>query len=164
MSALSNILANFDARSKALNDKKVGINEFLRAAKLPNPLREKIRRFYDYKLSHSNKAQLSNIRFNADQILEELNSKLRADVVVHLEKELISKIPFFRNKPAQFIADALSMFQPTIFYEGDYITKEGHQANEMYFLTKGSVSVHVDKIQVGTVSEGSYFGEVGCFM
>ena len=125
VSTLSNILSNFDARNKALKDKRISINEFLRAAKLPHPLREKIRRFYEYKLSHSHKAFLSNIRFNADQILEELNNKLRADVVMHLEQELIIKIPFFRNKPPEFIADALSMLQPTIYYEGDYITKEG---------------------------------------
>ena len=35
------------------------------------------------------------------------------------------------------ITDIISMFQPMVFQESDFICKEGTQADEMFFLVKG---------------------------
>jgi CRP-like cAMP-binding protein len=77
---------------------------------------------------------------------------------------LISKIPFLKDKVPQFVADIISMFQPMVFQEGDFVCKEGTQADEMYFLIKGKAGIYYGQKLVVVIEEGSYFGEIGCIM
>jgi CRP-like cAMP-binding protein len=77
---------------------------------------------------------------------------------------LISKIPFLKDKVPQFVADIISMFQPMVFQEGDFVCKEGTQADEMYFLLKGKAGIYYGQKLVVVIEEGSYFGEIGCIM
>ena len=53
------------------------------------------------------------------------------------------------------------MLQPMIAHEGEFIVKEGSQADEMFFLTKGVASVLYGQKSVLSLEEGSYFGEIG---
>ena len=64
----------------------------------------------------------------------------------------------------QFVADTISMFQPMVFQEGDYICKEGTQADEMFFMVKGKAGIYYGDKLVVVIEEGSYFGEIGCIM
>ena len=56
------------------------------------------------------------------------------------------------------------MFQPMVFHEGDFVCKEGTQADEMYFLVKGKAGIYYGQKLVVVIEEGSYFGEIGCIM
>ena len=76
---------------------------------------------------------------------------------------LNSRFKYFTSVP-QFVADTISMFQPMVFQEGDYICKEGTQADEMFFLTKGKAGIYYGKKLIVVIEEGSYFGEIGCIM
>merc|ERR1712194_211335 len=63
-----------------------------------------------------------------------------------------------------FVADTISMFQPMVVHEGDFICKEGTQADEMFFLVKGHAGIYYGSKLVVVIEEGSYFGEIGCIM
>ena len=56
------------------------------------------------------------------------------------------------------------MFQPHVYQEDDYICKEGTQADEMFFLTKGKAGIYYGTKLIVVIEEGSYFGEIGCIM
>ena len=105
-----------------------------------------------------------NNHYDADALLEELGSTLRTDILLHLERDLVAKIPFFAGKVPQFVADTLSMLQPMVFQLGDTIVREGSQADEMYFLVRGRATVLYGEKEVLTIEAGSYFGEIGCIM
>jgi len=102
--------------------------------------------------------------YDADEILQELSTTLRNDIITHVEAELISKIPFFLGKSPTFVANTIQMLQPMVVHEGDYIIKEGSAADEMYFLIKGTAAVYYGSTQVKRLEEGSYFGEIGCIL
>ena len=99
--------------------------------KFPPAIAKRIRTYFEYKLSNSHRALLMSCQYDADELLDELSSSLRADVLLFVERELISKIKFFENKPPQFVADAVTMLQPVVYQEGDSIVTEGSQADEM---------------------------------
>lgn len=99
-----------------------------------------------------------------NELLDEMGSGLRSEVLLFLDRHLISKIPFFQGKVPQFVADTISMFQPMVFQEGDYICKEGTQADEMFFLIRGKAGIYYGEKLVVVIEEGSYFGEIGCIM
>ena len=107
---------------------------------------------------------MNSTHYDADSILDELSSNLRAEILLFVERVLIEKIPFFRGKIPQFIADCITMFQPMVFQEGDFVIKEGSAADEMYFLTKGRCAVYYGPKRMVSITEGSYFGEIGCIM
>ena len=165
VSSMSTIMASFDRQNKAIKEKMHSVNAFIQDAKLPATTAKLIRRYYDFALTaNKNKSLLNSNVYNADMILEELSSGLRAEVLLYVERALVSKIPFLKGKIPQFVADCITMFQPMVFQEGDFIIKEGSAADEMYFLIKGRCAVYYGNKKMVSMTEGSYFGEVGCIM
>ena len=162
VSSMSSIMSTFDAQNKAIRDKMLSVNSFVRSAKLPLPLAQRVRSYFEFRSSQ--RTFLMSDHFNADALLEELGSALRTDILLHLERDLISKIPFFGGKVPQFVADTISMLQPMVFQVGDTIVREGSQADEMYFLVRGRATVLYGEKEVLTIEAGSYFGEIGCIM
>ena len=131
VSSMSTVMSTFNAQNKAVRDKMICVNEFIRNAKLPKPLAKSIRDFFEFKLSRSQRTFLMCDHYDADLLLDEMNSVLRSDVILYLERELVGKIPFFQDKMPQFIADMICMLQPVIVQSGDFIIREGDQADEM---------------------------------
>ena len=164
VSSMSTIMSTFDAKTKAVRDKMICINEFVRTAKLSPNLAKRVRSYFEFKLSHSQRAFLMCSQYNSDEILCELSSNLRAEILLFLEDNLVSNIPFFKGKVPQFIADTISMFQPMVFQKGDFIVKENTQADEMFFLVKGRAGIYYGNNFALAVEQGSYFGEIGCIM
>jgi len=164
VSSMSTIMSSFDAQNKAVRDKMLCVNEFIRTAKLPKELSKQFRDFFEFKLARSQHAFLISSNYDVDELLDELGSGLRADVLLYMDRHLISKIPFLQNKVPQFVADVISMFQPMVFQEGDFICKEGTQADEMFFLIKGKAGIYYGSKLIVVIEEGSYFGEIGCIM
>lgn len=164
VSAMSTIMSSFDAQNKAVREKMMCVNEFIRAGKLPKELAKRVRDFFEFKLARSQHAFLISTNYDVDELIDELGSGLRADVLLYMDRHLIDKIPFLQNKVPQFVADTMSMFQPMVFQEGDFICKEGTQADEMFFLVKGHAGIYYGSKLVVVIEEGSYFGEIGCIM
>jgi len=157
-------MSSFDAQNKAIREKMTCVNEFVRTAKLPKDLAKQVRDFYEFKLARSQHSFLMSSNYDVDELLDELGSGLRADVLLYMDRSLISAIPFLQNKVPQFVADCISMFQPMVFQADDYICKENTQADEMYFLVKGRAGIYYGSKLVHVLEEGSYFGEIGCIM
>lgn len=164
VSSMSSIMNSFDAQNKAIRDKMMTVNEFCRTAKLPKELSRQVRDFFEFKMAKSQHAFLISSNYDVDELLDELGSGLRADVLLYMDRQLISKVPFLQNKVPQFVADIISMFQPMVFQENDYICKEGTQADEMFFLIKGKAGIYYGSKLIVMLDEGSYFGEIGCIM
>lgn len=164
VSCMSTVMSTFNAQNKAVRDKMMCVNEFARAAKLPRELSKNVREFFEFKLSRSQRAFLMSDHYDADELLYEMSSSLRSEVILFMHRELISKIPFFHDKIPQFQADMISLLQPVVVQMSDYIVKEGDSADEMYFLIKGKAAVYYgNKLQLN-IEQGSYFGEIGCLM
>ena len=162
VSSMSSIMSTFDSQNKAIRDKMLSVNAFIRSAKLPLPLAQRVRSYFEFRSSQ--RTFLLNNHYDADALLEELGSTLRTDILLHLERDLIAKIPFFAGKVPQFVADTLSMLQPMVFQVGDTIVREGSQADEMYFLVRGHATVLYGEKEVLAIEAGSYFGKIGCIM
>ena len=147
VSSMSSIMSSFDAQNKAIREKMTCVNEFVRTAKLPKDLSKQVRDFYEFKLARSQHSFLMSSNYDVDELLDELGSGLRADVLLYMDRNLISAIPFLQNKVPQFVADCISMFQPMVFQADDYICKENTQADEMYFLVKGRAGIYYGVFQ-----------------
>ena len=100
VSSMSTIMASFDAQNTAVRDKMNCVNEFIRSAKLPKHLSKQVRDFFEFKLQRQRQFLVSS-NYDVDELLDELGSGLRADVLLYMDRHLISKIPFLKDKVPQ---------------------------------------------------------------
>lgn len=102
--------------------------------RLCRDLQKRVKQFYEYYLSRKS-------AFNEDIILAELSSSLRRQVVLFLNRDIITKIPFFNGEDENFVSHVVSVLRPEFCVPNDYVFKENDTGNEMYFLIKGRVSI-----------------------
>jgi len=62
-------------------------------------------------------------------------------VVLHLYKEALEKVPFFRGQHPQFITSVVTFLQLEYYAPGDVVVRQGEFGDSMYFLAQGSLEV-----------------------
>jgi cyclic nucleotide gated channel, plant len=80
------------------------------------------------------------------QILNELPQNLRIELALLMNKEIIKKVFFFRNKPAYFIAFIGPLLKPLRIEQQNFIYREGDPIEEIYFLTRGKAAFVSQKL------------------
>ena len=162
-----NVVASFDRIDKHNRGKMLEVNTFIREAQLPKELSVRIRKYFEYSLSNKKSAIFakgSEYGYNADDILQELSSTLKTDVIMFVERDLIKKIPFFDKKSPSFVARTVQLLQPVVVQGGNYICKQDNTADEMYFLIRGRAVVRHCEKKVATLVEGDCLGVSECIM
>eukprot|EP00500_Bicosoecida_sp_ms1_P000160 CAMPEP_0203810142 /NCGR_PEP_ID=MMETSP0115-20131106/2759_1 /ASSEMBLY_ACC=CAM_ASM_000227 /TAXON_ID=33651 /ORGANISM="Bicosoecid sp, Strain ms1" /LENGTH=1752 /DNA_ID=CAMNT_0050718925 /DNA_START=358 /DNA_END=5612 /DNA_ORIENTATION=- len=154
MASIVNRLNYGDSRYK---DKMDEVAEYLRERNITPDLRKKIRRYYEYYLSRKS-------AFDEATILSELSDSLKREAILHLNKDIIRKIPFFEAQSEGFISFVMSIMSPMFCVPRDYIFQQGEIGLEMYFLVKGRVEVvqgtGEEEAVLKELEEGSFFGEI----
>mmetsp|Transcript_139439 Transcript_139439/g.338746 ORF Transcript_139439/g.338746 Transcript_139439/m.338746 type:complete len:346 (-) Transcript_139439:39-1076(-) len=154
MASIVNQLNYGDSRYTEKMDEVV---EYLRERNVTPELRKKIRKYYEYYLARKS-------AFDETAILSELSDSLKREAVMHLNKDIIRKIPFFEAQSDGFISFVMSIMSPMFCVPRDYIFQEGEIGLEMCFLVKGRVEVvqgsGEDEAVLKELGEGSFFGEI----
>ena len=160
LSTMSSIMASFDRRNTFMRKKMDQLDQFLQDANIPMILKTQCRDYFQFRLAHNKQSH----GYNVDYLLAEMSSKLRTELLLFMNKNVIAKIPFFKDKTPQFICDCVVKLQPMRFKMSETVLREKEYASEMYFLTKGRVEVKPKGGKSLSLVEGSYFGEVGCLL
>ncbi|HRP67972.1 MAG TPA: ion transporter [Turneriella sp.] len=152
---LASMLANSDLARTQFRAKMEKIQTFMEYREVPDELQESIRTYYDY---------LWNNRrgFDESSVLDELPASLKLQVAMHLNRDIIEKVPMFSNAPQELIQEIVVSLKPMLYTPGDYICRKGEMGDEMYFISRGRVEiVSEDGATVyATLSDGSFFGEI----
>lgn len=91
------------------------IDMFAQMHKLPRSMHGRVRAYYDY-LLRNGVHDLNN------DIVTSLSPQLRQDMLLFLCSDLVAKVPFFKNKSQQFIAELIQKLQSEVFPPGEYVT------------------------------------------
>lgn len=154
MASIVNRLNYGDSRYKEKMDE---VAEYLRERNVSPDLRKKIRRYYEYYLARKS-------AFDETAIMSELSDSLKREAIMHLNKDIIRKIPFFEAQSDGFISFVMSIMSPMFCVPRDFIFQQGEIGLEMYFLVKGRVEVvqgsGEDEAILKELGEGSFFGEI----
>ena len=156
ISNLSTIMASIDSRTLNMKARISALNEFSKATKLPEDLKQRIK-------SHILLNYEENIFswFDQDSLMNELPNSLRTEVSLHMHHKIVEKIYFFQDKDPGFISYMVPKLRTICLQAGDYLYKEHEYPDEVYFLTKGKVNLKTQNgIAFKTYVQGSYFGEV----
>lgn len=156
---IASILANTDILRTQFIDKIQKINTFMRYKKIPNEMQKAILDYYDY-IWKNRKG------YDESQILKELPPSLRMKVSIHLNSDLVRKVPILKNASDDLISKIIVNLVPVVYMKGDFIFRKGDTAHHLYFISKGQVEIIAEDgiTSIGILSEGSFFGEIALLL
>jgi len=151
---IATIMSNLDfARNQHL-DKMQRINTFLRYNKIPPALHQQVHGYYSY-LWQTRRG------FDEAAVLSELPPAIRTQVEMHLRRDIVAKVPFFRGADARMIRALVAQLKPRIALPGELVIQKGDIGESMFFIANGSVDVMgADGQPVATLNDGNFFGEI----
>ena len=98
-------------------------------------------------------------------LVEELPPSLRTAVVLHVEKGLLSKLPFFHGTRRPFVAEAVLNLRSRLVSVDEVVLARGEISGAMYFVVSGGVSflasAHASAHVLGEIPAGAHFGAEG---
>jgi CRP-like cAMP-binding protein len=80
--------------------------------------------------------------------------------------DLITKVKLFEFGDPSFIMAVVRFLHPKLCMNNDYICRKDEYADQMYFVREGCVMIIASdgETLLTKLSEGDYFGEIGCLI
>ncbi|KAI3435404.1 Cyclic nucleotide-binding domain-containing protein [Psidium guajava] len=110
--------------------KRRDTEEWMRHRQLPQDLRERVRRFVQYKW-------LATHGVDEESILHGLPADLRRDIQRHLCLDLVRRVPLFSQMDDQLLDAICERLVSSLCTQGTYIVREGDPVTEMLFVIRG---------------------------
>lgn len=156
---IANIIANLDIAKSRFREKMENIDTFLKYRNIPSRLQTRIHDYYDY-LWESRKG------YDESNLLLDLPKPLKTQIAFFLNRDIIEKVPLFKEASHEFIRDIILNLSPVIYTPGDRIITYGEIGYEMYFISQGEVEVSNEEqtIIYATLSSGQFFGETALLL
>eukprot|EP01114_Cavostelium_apophysatum_P007490 TRINITY_DN1959_c0_g1_i2.p1 TRINITY_DN1959_c0_g1~~TRINITY_DN1959_c0_g1_i2.p1 ORF type:complete len:732 (+),score=190.57 TRINITY_DN1959_c0_g1_i2:112-2307(+) len=151
--SIVNLISAMNETTEEFRTRMANINLYMKNKRLPGTLTEKVRNYYNHLWSRQGGIE-------DDSILSELPTRLRTEVSLHINGDIIAKVPFFKDCNPGFINSVVQLLRPEIYTPNDIIVSEGDIGSEMFFISQGEVEVVVREKVVGTLDEGNFFGEI----
>ncbi|PSS28805.1 Cyclic nucleotide-gated ion channel like [Actinidia chinensis var. chinensis] len=99
---------------------------------LPENLRERIRRYEQYKWQETRGVDEENLICN-------LPKDLRRDIKRHLCLALLMRVPLFEKMDEQLLDAMCDRLKPVLYTEDSFIVREGDPVDEMLFIMRGKL-------------------------
>ena len=156
---IANIVTNLDITKSRFREKMENINNFLKYRNIPDQLQIRIHDYYDYLWG-------SRRGYEESDLLLDLPKPLRTQIAFFLNRDIIEKVPLFKEASHEFIRDIILNLSPVIYTPGDQIITHGEIGYEMYFISQGEVEVLNEEqtITYATLSSGQFFGETALLL
>ncbi|CAM8981522.1 unnamed protein product [Rhodiola kirilowii] len=100
--------------------------------KLPETLRERIRRHEQYKWQQTRGVE-------ENDLIRSLPKDIRRDVKRHLCLNLLMRVPMFEKMDEQLLDAMCAHLKPVLYTEKSIITREGDPVEEMIFIMRGNL-------------------------
>ena len=150
---VTSLFARLDAAHEQHLEQLDRVEAFMRANEVPSPLRSRVREYYRY-LWRSRKG------WNVSAVLADLPPKLRVEVGLFLNADIIEKVPMLKGAHRRLLEELVLELQPRVVIPGEEIFHAGETGDAMYFIQRGEVEIiAADGTVLATLGPGSFFGE-----
>lgn len=112
--------------------KRKDTEEWMRHRQLPEDLRQRVRRFVQYKW-------VATRGVDEESILRGLPADLRRDIQRHLCLDLVRRVPFFSQMDDQLLDAICERLVSSLSTAGTYLVREGDPVTEMLFIIRGTL-------------------------
>ena len=155
---IANIVANLNPARARHAELMQRVGAFGRYRRLPDELQLKIQEYFEYVWEQ-------RLGYEEPQLLDALPASLRTEVVLYLKRDVIERVPIFRDADPTFVRDVAEQLEPVVHMPGDYVVRAGDLARSMYFISRGTVEIEAaDGRHIRYMEQGDFFGEVGLIL
>ncbi|CAN8233589.1 unnamed protein product [Cochlearia groenlandica] len=141
-------LQSLTVRLEEMRIKRRDSEQWMHHRSLPQDLRERVRRYDQYKW-------LETRGVDEENIVQSLPKDLRRDIKRHLCLNLVRRVPLFDNMDERLLDAICERLKPSLYTESTYIVREEDPVNEMLFVIRGRLeSVTTDGGRSGFFNRG----------
>eukprot|EP01018_Ginkgo_biloba_P016610 Gb_27696 [translate_table: standard] len=138
--------------------KRTDTEEWMKHRQLPPELRERIRRYDQYKW-------VATRGVDEESLLKSLPMDLCRDIKRHLCLDLVRRVPLFDQMDDRMLDAICERLKPALSTQGTFLVREGDPVNEMLFIIRGRLdSCTTNGGQIGffnssIIGTGDFCGE-----
>jgi hypothetical protein len=155
--SVAGILAKRDPAKNQYFNQLDQLAAFAQYRDIPPALQKRIRDYYAY-------IWKKRLGFDETTFLSGLPRGLASEISLHLKREILDRIPVFKDVESDFIEEVALNLKPDVYTPGEYVFKEGRPARRMYLVIKGVLEVlRKDGTVINVLKDGNFFGEIALF-
>ncbi|WOL02124.1 cyclic nucleotide-gated ion channel 1 [Canna indica] len=125
-------LQSTTVRIEEMRVKKRDAEQWMSHRLLPENLKERIRRYEQYRWQETRGV-------DEEHLLQNLPKDLRRDIKRHLCLSLLKRVPMFEKMDDQLMDAMSDRLKPVLYTESSCIVREGDPVNEMLFIMRGKL-------------------------
>ncbi|KAK4277535.1 hypothetical protein QN277_015522 [Acacia crassicarpa] len=125
-------LQSTTTRLEEMRVKRRDAEQWMSHRLLPDSLRERIRRYEQYKWQETRGV-------DEDNLINNLPKDLRRDIKRHLCLALLIRVPMFEKMDEQLLDAMCDLLKPVLHTENSFIVREGDPVSEMLFIMRGKL-------------------------
>ncbi|KAF6287802.1 cyclic nucleotide gated channel subunit beta 1 [Rhinolophus ferrumequinum] len=130
--------------------------KYMNFYKIPRSVQHRVKTWYEYTWH-------SQGMLDESELMVQLPDKMRLDLAIDVNYDIVSKVALFQGCDRQMIFDMLKRLHSVVYLPNDYVCKKGEIGREMYIIQAGQVQVlggPDGKSVLVTLKAGSVFGEI----
>jgi len=150
---VSSFLIQKDKRSEVAKEKLESLKSFMKHYEIPLSVQSEIKDYYTHLLGK----QANEFE---QQILNELPSGLKKQVLLHIKKMPLKRIELFKNCSEECLNEVCAKLEQVFFEPNRHIIKTGQMGAEMFLLDHGCVEIFINEQSIVKLEKGQCFGEM----
>ncbi|XP_039088511.1 cyclic nucleotide-gated cation channel beta-1 [Hyaena hyaena] len=130
--------------------------KYMNFYRIPRSVQNRVKTWYEYTWQ-------SQGMLDESELMVQLPDKMRLDLAIDVNYDIVSKVALFQGCDRQLIFDMLKRLRSVVYLPNDYVCKKGEIGREMYIIQAGQVQVlggPDGKAVLVTLKAGSVFGEI----
>ncbi|NWX93914.1 KCNH4 protein, partial [Nothoprocta pentlandii] len=126
------------------------LKDFIRVHRLPQQLKQRMLEYFQTTWSVNN-------GIDANELLHDFPDELRADVAMHLNKDIL-QLPVFETASRGCLRSLSLHIKTSFCAPGEYLLRQGDALQADYFVCSGSLEVLRDNVVLAILGKGDLIG------
>ncbi|XP_054032677.1 potassium voltage-gated channel subfamily H member 4 isoform X1 [Dryobates pubescens] len=148
------IIQRMYSRRSLYHTRMKDLKDFIRVHRLPQQLKQRMLEYFQTTWSVNN-------GIDANELLHDFPDELRADVAMHLNKDIL-QLPIFETASRGCLRSLSLHIKTSFCAPGEYLLRQGDALQANYFVCSGSLEVLKDNVVLAILGKGDLIGADLC--
>eukprot|EP00076_Gallus_gallus_P034465 XP_025000003.1 potassium voltage-gated channel subfamily H member 4 isoform X1 [Gallus gallus] len=144
------IIQRMYSRRSLYHTRMKDLKDFIRVHRLPQQLKQRMLEYFQTTWSVNN-------GIDANELLRDFPDELRADVAMHLNKDIL-QLPIFETASRGCLRSLSLHIKTSFCAPGEYLLRQGDALQANYFVCSGSLEVLRDSVVLAILGKGDLIG------
>ncbi|CAL8273223.1 unnamed protein product [Lota lota] len=144
------IIQRMYSRRSLYHTRMKDLKDFIRVHRLPQQLKQRMLEYFQATWSVNN-------GINANELLHDFPDELRADIAMHLNKDIL-QLPVFEHASRGCLRSLSLHIKTSFCAPGEYLIRQGDALQANHFVCSGSLEVLKDSMVLAILGKGDLIG------